>query len=145
MICPRCHGLCHEDIAFTAAVRAYNCPQRRYACLNGHSVYVGLPPLEPPSALPVRMPGYRPRTERQCPQCGDAFRGVKRQRYCGTDCMRAADRARRAAQAYSGKRLAPEELRLARSMPRPWNSWKRNGTAPRAYATRPTNLSKAWV
>ena len=145
MICPRCDGLCHEDVAFTAAVRAYNCPQRRYACLNGHSVYVGLPPLEPPSALPVRMPGYRPGTERQCAQCGDVFRGVKRQKYCSGPCQREADVVRHREHKPTGKRLSPEELLVARAMPRPWNSWKRNGTAPRAYATRPTNLSKAWV
>ena len=147
MTCARCGGLLQEDRQFTRDMREYSLPQRRSMCVMGHTVYAGLgsiPALKISMGAPVQLPRTIPRRERPCAQCGDLFSGIKRQKYCGSVCMRAADTERNRRRNYTGKRLAPDELRQARAMPKPWNSWKREAP-PVAYAPRPKNLSKVWM
>lgn len=148
MICPRCDGLLREDTQFTAEMRLYDLWQRRYFCPSGHSVYVGLPVLEMPrlsARAPVKLPNPGRTTERACPQCGDSFHGSRRQKFCSSICTRAADTERNRRYPKGGRKMVGEELRLVRAMPRPWNSWKRNQTAPVPYAPRPKNLDRTWA
>lgn len=149
-ICPRCESLVREDTEFTANMALYGMAQRRYVCTMGHSVYTGLdaiPALTMSMGAPVKLPNASPQHERTCARCGDLFHGTKRQKFCSSVCTRAADVERNkkyTSQSRTGKRLSPEDLRVARAMPRPWNAWKREAP-PVPYAARAKNLSKAWV
>lgn len=149
--CTRCDSLMREDTEFSANMARYSLPQRRYVCAMGHSVYTDvdtIPALTVSMGAPVKLPNASPQHERTCARCGDVFHGTKRQKFCSSVCTRAADYERNRkyiSATRTGKRLSAEELRVARAMPRPWNSWKRNGTVPVPYAARPAGLSRKWA
>jgi hypothetical protein len=144
MICSyrSCRALMAEDREFTAQMALYNLPQRRYVCTAGHTVYIG---LEGISIVPrdfVIASRSAATTEKHCQQCGEAFVGITRQKYCGPACTRAADAARTRCRNVAKKsRLSPAALKAARAVPGSWQKAR----MPVPYATRPKNLDQAWV
>jgi hypothetical protein len=139
--CPRCRALTREDNQFTADAQVYGCPQRRWLCSNGHSVYTGLPDTTLPSRMVTPAVRVRGRAvTKRCAYCAEPFEGSTQQKYCSEVCIRARDVERTQHRKLAARRMTATALRRVRAVP-----CSPRRTAPSAYAPRPRSLSKAWV
>ena len=65
MTCTRCGQPLIEDLTFNTTMARYGLPQRRFACLNGHSDYRGLvATLDAAEISSRRVAGARGRAKR---------------------------------------------------------------------------------